>query len=148
MTIREAILAQSPNLKFVMILRAILGKIDWTIDSGGAMDQLLQSRADIEQWIKDFGGEINVQPAKVSLPGDPPPLALFCLAMIDLDMSQMIAYDKRLAQPIWQNNKTISYNMGAAEAAGDVGAHQMCEVLAEVLGPDHCQKAYNGGNGD
>lgn len=147
MTIREAILAQSPNKQFETILRAILAKVDWTIQSGGALDQMIQAQADIEQWIKDYGGDINVG-AKVSLPGDPPPLALFCLAMIDLDMSQMIAYDKRLAQPIWNNGKTISYNMGAAEAAGDVGAHQMCEVLAEVLGPDHCKHAYDGGNGD
>ena len=147
MTIREAIISQSPNKQFETILRLILAKLDAIKVQVAVQSGFIELEADIEQWIKDYGGDINVQ-TKVSLPGDPPPLALFCLALIDLDMSQMIAYDKRLAQPIWGNNKTISYNMGAAEAAGDVGAHQMCEVLAEVLGPDHCQKAYNGGNGD
>ena len=65
-----------------------------------------------------------------------------------LDEAQLMSIDKRMAVALgWDDGKTISYHLGKLEAGIDSftitpeAAGRMCEILAEVLGPNHCANA-------
>ena len=66
-------------------------------------------------------------------------------ALIDIDEPALVQLDKDLAAPIWGNGHTISWNLGEEEANGNVMAEEVCDVLADFLGPDHCKDAYEHG---
>ncbi len=69
-------------------------------------------------------------------------LATIVQELVKLDEPQLIALDKRISAQIWGNDgHTISYHLGVLAAQGDATAIAICNILAEVLGPDHCARA-------
>lgn len=65
-----------------------------------------------------------------------------------LDEPQLLAIDKQLAVALgWDDGKTISYHVGVLENGTQsftitpAAARRMCDILAQVLGPNHCANA-------
>ena len=65
-----------------------------------------------------------------------------------LDQPQLLAIDKMMAAALgWDDGKTISYHLGKLENGTDSftvtpeAVQRMCDVLAMVLGPNHCANA-------
>jgi hypothetical protein len=93
--------------------------------------------ATIREQIKgDFGG------------GAPPGsswLVRLIWALIDLDLPALEEADVDIADVIWGNGHTISWNLGKLVVAGDPVAIEICLILADFMGPEHCKNAYING---
>ena len=62
-------------------------------------------------------------------------------ALINLDEPALIQLDIKIADMIWGNGHTISWNLGQMEKAGNPVAKEICDLLALFLGPNHCINA-------
>jgi hypothetical protein len=67
--------------------------------------------------------------------------------LIDLDEPELVQLDLDVANCIWDNGHTISWNLGQAEVVNhDPTATEICNVLAVFLGDGHCENAYEHGD--
>jgi len=64
-------------------------------------------------------------------------------ALINIDEPALLALDIKIADMIWHNGHTISWNLGRMEEAGNPVATQICDFLAIFLGPKHCINAQS-----
>ena len=65
--------------------------------------------------------------------------------LVDLDEPDLEQLDIDVADVIWGNGHTISWNLGKEVVAGDPQATEICLILADFLGPDHCVNAFEHG---
>jgi hypothetical protein len=66
-------------------------------------------------------------------------------ALIDVNEPLLEEMDVSIADVIWGNGHTISWNLGRLVVAGDPKAIEICLIIADFMGPDHCVNAYEHG---
>lgn len=49
--------------------------------------------------------------------------------------------DMEIAEWVWGNGHTISYNVALAAKNGNPIAQELCQVFSDLLQPNHCQIA-------
>ena len=69
-------------------------------------------------------------------------------AFVKLDEPSLLKIDEEIATALgWNDGRTVSYHLGMLENGTDSftvtpqAAHKVCDILAQVLGPNHCQNA-------
>ena len=68
-------------------------------------------------------------------------------ALIDIDEPALQELDTEIADVIWTpgDGHTISWHLGKLVSEGDPTAIEICNVLGDFLGTDHCLNAFEHG---
>lgn len=65
-------------------------------------------------------------------------------ALIDIDEPALEEFDIEIADVVWTpaDGHTISWHLGKLVSDGDPTAIEICNIIGDFMGTDHCINAY------